>query len=449
MTPDEASEPDDPVSGLNFAHAARLQFDEFLDNLVTSAREVQATQGRLRGLLRAYLAVARANDLEDVLRHIVEAARALVDARYAALGVVAHGGLVRFIHTGMDADLVHQIGRLPEGKGVLGALVDHPVPVRLRDIAHHAASVGFPDHHPPMRSFLGVPVRVGDRVFGNLYLTEKQGADEFTADDEELALALAAAAGVAIENATLLSEGRRRQSWQTAMADATTALLTGVEPERALEVIVGSTVDILRADGAAAAIASDDGRLEVTAAVGELAPWRGASMPLADSVFGDAIDGGIPVPADATRLPAGATGIAAPMASEEGARGALLAIRSDGRNPFDALDRDLIGGLAAHAGLILHLAESQRDRERLSLLEDREHIGEGLRSRAIQRLFRHGLALQELANRVRTEELRTRVQDQIDEVDCIIRDIRDTVLTLGEMRPEDGEPPARQAATST
>ncbi|MFG1605210.1 hypothetical protein [Actinoplanes sp. NPDC049265] len=118
------------------------------------------------------------------------------------------------------------------------------------------------------------------------------------------------------------------------------------------------------------------------------------------------------------------------MLSENGPRGVLLAVRG-GREPFDALDRDLIGGVAAHAGLILQLSESQRDAERLRLLGDREHIGEGLRDHAIQRLFRHGLALQELGNRVRSEEVRSRVQDQIDEVDAIIRDIRDTVLALG------------------
>ncbi len=136
--------------------------------------------GRLHGLLRAYLAVARADDLDTVLRHIVEAARELVDARYAALGVVSRGRLVRFVHTGMSAESVDVIGRLPEGKGLLGLLVDYPQTLRLNEISEHVASVGFPDHHPPMRSFLGVPIRVGDRVFGNLYLTEKSGAQPFT-----------------------------------------------------------------------------------------------------------------------------------------------------------------------------------------------------------------------------------------------------------------------------
>jgi two-component system sensor histidine kinase DevS len=229
-TSDSHMPPDDPVSGLGFAQVARLEFDEILERLVASAREVQASQGRLRGLLRAYLAVARAEDLDDVLGHIVEAARVLVDARYAALGVVENGSVVRFIHTGMNPATVEKIGQLPDGKGLLRLLVEHPEPVRLRNIADHMVSVGFPAHHPPMQSFLGVPVRAGDRVFGNPYLTEKRNAAPFTVDDEELVVALAAAAGFAIENATLLAEGRRRQSWQTAMVRATTDLLAGADP---------------------------------------------------------------------------------------------------------------------------------------------------------------------------------------------------------------------------
>ncbi len=148
--------------------------------------------------------MAHADNLDTVLRHVLEAARDLVDARYAALGLVSHGHLTRFVHTGMDPDLVTMVGHLPDGKGLLGPLVDYPQALRLADIAEHHASVGFPEHHPPMRSFLGVPIQIGDRILGNLYLTEKQNADEFTSDDEQLVQALAAAAGAAIENATLL-----------------------------------------------------------------------------------------------------------------------------------------------------------------------------------------------------------------------------------------------------
>lgn len=171
---DDTARGPDPVAGSGFAHAARLELDELLEQLVARTREVQDTQSRLRGLLRAYLTVARVNDLDTVLRHIAEAAPELVNARYAALGVIVGGRLVRFLHTGMDADVVARIGHLPADKGLLGLLVDYPQSLRLPEIADHVASVGFPEHHPPMRSFLGVPIRVADRVFGNLYLAEKQ-----------------------------------------------------------------------------------------------------------------------------------------------------------------------------------------------------------------------------------------------------------------------------------
>jgi GAF domain-containing protein len=209
---------DDPVGGVTFSQVARLELDELLEQLMLRARDFQDAQGRLRGLLHAYLAVARADSLDTVLRHVVEAARELVDARYAALGVVSRGRLTRFVHTGMDTDVVTRVGHLPEGKGLLGLLVDYPQSLRLADIADHHASVGFPEHHPPMRSILGVPIQVGDRNFGNLYLTEKRNGAAFTGDDEQLVQALAAAAGAAIENATLLSESRRRHTWQGAVA---------------------------------------------------------------------------------------------------------------------------------------------------------------------------------------------------------------------------------------
>jgi uncharacterized protein YigA (DUF484 family) len=141
----------DSAAEIEFAQVARLELDELLEQLVARARDVQDTQGRLRGLLRAYLAVSRTDDLGVVLRHIVDAARELVNARYAALGVVADGRLTRFVHTGMPAEVVAAISHLPEGKGLLGLLVDYPQMLRLREISEHVASVGFPDNHPPGR----------------------------------------------------------------------------------------------------------------------------------------------------------------------------------------------------------------------------------------------------------------------------------------------------------
>ncbi len=144
-------------------------------------------------------------DLVGVLRQIVGSATELVGARYGALGVLdlAGTGLSEFVHVGMDRATVEAIGPLPEGRGILGLLIAEPHPLRLRDLGEHPKSVGFPDDHPPMRSFLGVPIRVRGQVYGNLYLTEKVGGAEFSEEDEQLVLGLASAAGIAIDNGRL------------------------------------------------------------------------------------------------------------------------------------------------------------------------------------------------------------------------------------------------------
>lgn len=448
---DEAT---DPVSGMRFPHAARLELDELLEQLVARARDVQDSQGRLRGLLRAYLAVARADDLDVVLRHIVEAARELVNARYAALGVVAGGRLVRFLHTGMPAEVVAAIGHLPEGKGLLGLLVDYPQSLRLREIADHVASVGFPEYHPPMRSFLGVPIRVADRVFGNLYLTEKQGAAEFTADDEELVQALAAAAAVAIENATLLAESRRRQVWQAAMTDVATALLAGDDPDQALRRLVRHARDTLCAAGAGVTLpTTDEATWRVAVTEGVYARWQDDPVPVHGSATGAAIaaDDLVVIGDPGTDERAVVTGgqgvgligetLAVPVRGEHGITGVLLASRRPGEGGFDPLDREMICAIAAHAGLAVELAQVRRDNERLHLIEDRVEIAEDLRHRVIQRLFGLGLALQGAASRTTKPEIRGLIEAQIDEVDAIIREIRAAVFSLDR-------PPHSDAAES-
>src|SRR5512142_2623213 len=207
----------DAGGGLRFPDVPRLELDQLLEQLVERADDVRAAQGRLRGLLRAYALVASDLRLPVVLRHIVTAARELLGARYAALGVLdREGGLEQFVHAGMDDALVNQVGGLPQGRGILGLLISEPVPLRLADLAAHPASSGFPPGHPPMTSFVGVPIRIGQEVFGNLYLTERARGGEFTAEDEELAIALAAAAGAAIANARRFAESAQRRRWLAA-----------------------------------------------------------------------------------------------------------------------------------------------------------------------------------------------------------------------------------------
>jgi GAF domain-containing protein len=197
-----------------------LRLDELLREVQERLAEVVVTRGRMQGLLDAVLAVSSGLELEATLRRIVQAAVDLVDARYGALGVLGPtGGISQFIYVGLDEATRAGMGHLPEGKGLLGQLILGERPLRLAELSRHEASVGFPPHHPPMRSFLGMPVRVGDAVFGNLYLTEKNGDGQFTADDEIRVEALAAAAGIAVHNADLYEQGRLRQQWLEASAE--------------------------------------------------------------------------------------------------------------------------------------------------------------------------------------------------------------------------------------
>jgi GAF domain-containing protein len=384
---------------------------EGVAQLVARARDVQDCQGRLRGLLRANLEVACGVDLEDVLRHLVDASRELVHARYAAVGVVRDGHLIRFVPAGMDDDLISRL-------------------------------CGLPGNRPPMRSFLGVPVRARDRVFGNLYLADKQGADEFTDEDEDLIAALAAAAGVAIENANLFVEARRRQQWQAAMVEITTQLLTGTDPEQALRQMVRHALCASGADGGSVTVPTDDpGLLRVAVAEGSFGRWQGAIFSLEGSVSAIAMGGRRAVLlADLSTDPRvrvtaarsadlGAT-VVAPIASDRGVTGALILSKSREKGSFDTADLNMISGFAGQAALALELAESRRENERLRLLEDRQRIGEDLRHSVIQRLFAVGLSIQAVAARVGDAELKGQITGRVEEIDDIIRDIRAAVFAL-------------------
>ena len=216
----------------------------------------------MRGLLAAVVAIGSGLDLESTLRRIVQAAVGLVDATYGALGVIGDDRrLAEFIPVGLREDEIGRIHHWPEGRGLLGLLIDDPRPLRLADIHAHRESSGFPDGHPPMSSFLGVPVRVRDEVFGNLYLTNKRGGGEFTEDDEAVLIALGAAAGVAIENARLYGAARRQQRWMQASAEVAARLLPGSEPGEVLAHVTRQALELSGADLAVLALpeAADGG----------------------------------------------------------------------------------------------------------------------------------------------------------------------------------------------
>lgn len=191
-------------------------------------------------LVQAGIALASRASLEEVLSRLVDDAREILGARYAALGVLnrENSGLENFVTSGMDPGEVAAIGPLPTGRGLLGLLIRDPRPVRLRDISAHPRSCGFPPNHPPMRSFLGVPVMHRDVVFGNLYITEKQLGQEFTEDDERIALTLAAQAGVAIANARRYEAEKRRLREMRSVQEVARAILGTLDLDELLPLIV-------------------------------------------------------------------------------------------------------------------------------------------------------------------------------------------------------------------
>lgn len=268
-------------------HLPKLRLDELLDELQARIDAARGTQDRVHNLLEAVLSVGGELDLPQVLRRIVEAAVVLVDAEYGALGVIGDDlRLSEFLTVGMGDEQRAEIGDLPSGHGILGELIRHPEPLRLPELSQHPSSYGFPAHHPPMHSFLGVPIRVRDRVFGNIYLTEKRGAEEFDAEDESVLSTLAVAAGVAIENARLYEETRLRERWMRASGEVTSTLLSGAPSAEVLELIVEQAREIASADiGMIAEYVSGAAELRPVLAVGSDAERRSGLVLSAEEGF--------------------------------------------------------------------------------------------------------------------------------------------------------------------
>jgi signal transduction histidine kinase len=404
------------------------------------------TQGRLRGLLRANQLVTGDLALPAVLRRIVEAARELVGARYAALGVIAPGGgLAEFVHSGMPEDDVARIGHLPEGKGLLGALLADPSPIRLRRIDDDARSAGFPAGHPPMNSFLGVPIRVRDEIFGRLYLAES-ARGEFTADDEELITALAATAGAAIENARLYESARSRGEWLQASAAVTRQLLS-TDPAAGdpLQLIAERSRDITAADLVAVLLPREsDGvsGLEVRVAVGEeSAALVGRWIPVGDSLpgrvfaeatpvrLGDVREGGGPAMLVSPGVQIGPV-LAVPLLGSRSVHGVLWAARLSRAPAFTATELEMAGSFANHAAIAIELAGARAEQHRLDMLDERERIAADLHDHVIQRLFAAGLSLQSIAMVAEEGPTRKRLTTTIQDLDDTISQIRTTIFRL-------------------
>ncbi|MGW3040247.1 GAF domain-containing protein [Kitasatospora sp. NPDC001159] len=435
------------------ARLPKLRLDDLLAELQARIDDVRGTRDRVHGLLEAVLSVGRELDLTQVLRRIVEAAALLSDARYAALGAIGPDGhtLSQFHTIGLSDEEIAAIGPYPSGEGLLGELIRRPEPLRLADLSTHPSSAGCPAHHPVMRTFLGVPVRVHDEVFGNLYLTDKRDGQEFDEEDEAVISTLAVAAGVAIDNARLFEEAQRQQRWLRASGEITRGLLSGAPRQEVLGLIAALAGEITGAELADLTVPADEGdTLVVELAIGGNTSARlGLTVPVDGTLSGAAFTAGSPVTstdlAHDRRYPAGPNrfdglgpAVAVPLATAAGkAQGVLLLARAVGRPLFDAEEISALLGFADQAALALELAERRRDAEQLTLFEDRDRIARDLHDLAIQRLFATGMTLQSAARIIEQPSACSRVTRAVQDLDETIKIIRSTIFGL-RAREDDG-----------
>ena len=443
----------DVTNGTDFLPQLRL--DELLAELQGRLQAVLGARDQMRGLLEAVIAISSGLDLESTLRRIVETAVRLVDATYGALGVIGDDKqLAEFIPVGLTEDEIGLIHHWPEGRGLLGLLIKEPQPLRLASIAAHAESSGFPAGHPAMDSFLGVPVRVRDEVFGNLYLTNKRSGGEFTEDDEAVLLALGAAAGVAVENARLYEAARRSQRWIQASAEVTTALLSGTEPDEVLARITSQARELSDADLAILSLPDDAGRqFTVAYADGDDAESvLGLIIPVGQSLSGRVLVNGESViaadlAADERTAPVVRAAmshigpaVVFPLGAHSGRRGVLTIGRRHGRVPFPAVEASFAASFAAQAGVALELAASRAEAERLSVYQDRDRIARDLHDLVIQRLYATGMSLQGTMPMISRPEVADRITNAVDAMDETIKEIRGAIFELqardAEVQPD-------------
>ena len=420
------------------------------------------------------MAITADLELSDVLHAIVHAACELVDARYGALGVLApdHDYLLEFITHGVTDEERVRIGDPPRGHGVLGLLIRHPDPLRLEDLAEHPSSFGFPPNHPPMHTFLGTPIRTRDEVFGNLYLTEKADDGTFTDEDETVLVALAAAAGVAIDNARLYEQSRLQRDWIEAIAEVSQRLLSGETETEALADLAHRVGELSGARLTAVTLTGPVGASPVIAGLHQRHPddeiaeddlITALGTPIASEVIsrgstvvvreqGPSEDRGGLVTELGGLLESArpVTAIVMPVMVGSEPLGVIARVWGWDEVPTVTLPPAVLDSMAEQVGLALVAARTQRDRERIGLLEDRDRIARDMHDHVIQRLFATGLSLQSVARLTDDHTMRQRIDSAVDELDEAIKDIRRAIFELQQPNTpglaERLEDVARQAA---
>ncbi|MFD9240905.1 GAF domain-containing sensor histidine kinase [Streptomyces sp. NPDC059556] len=419
------------------------------DPLEAATQATRSLQGlsteltaRVPQLLEAMRSVGTGLELHSTLDRICETAAELADARYAAIGVVDEEGkgLSDFVTFGVDEEVARRIGHRPDGHaGLLGALIRDPRTIRLADLSTDPRSAGFPPGHPPMRTFLGVPIRVQGEIFGNLYLAEKNGGGEFNDYDVHMVRVLATEAGIAIGNARLYEAARQRERWIDGSVAVTTALLSGGDADDALTVVAEQARRLADADAGIVMLPAEDGGLEIVA-VSSPRPTKslGVVIPPESPVVRRLLDGEAVFVSDASTDPRMISRLTAPygpsmmLPLQSGGRvlGALATPRVRGGRQFTETERTLATQFASQAALALMMADAQRDRERLAVYEDRDRIARDLHDLVIQRLFATGMMLESAQRRSIVPAVREGVGKAVDELDVTIQEIRTAIFAL-------------------
>ena len=437
-----------------------LDPDKMLDELRRREQASNRARQRLTALLDAVMAVTADLELADVLTRIVRSGCELVDAKYGALGVLGPVGehVVEFVTQGLTQEEHEAIGDPPHGHGVLGLLIREPRPRRLRDLAGHPDSYGFPPNHPAMHSFLGTPIHIRDEVFGNLYMTEKQGAAEFTADDEAILVALAAAAGIAIDNARQYEASRQQRRWLATTGAVTQLFLEGRDERSAMHFLSQQTWELSQAQVVMVALYDDDGDLVVRAVqAGEPQSANEGSEAFLGTVLhkghwrelvaarepvllltrpGDPTADGLTTDVRALG-PSDTDGPTAlmPITVGDDEIGVLAVAWAADAETFVGEVVAPLAALAQQMGLALVAARSQQVRSRVAMLEDRDRIARDMHDHVIQRLFATGMSLQSASRLTEHPTVRSRLDEAVDSLDAAIKDIRKTIFELHRARP--------------
>ncbi|WP_375422944.1 GAF domain-containing protein [uncultured Friedmanniella sp.] len=427
-----------------------LPIETLIEQLVEHASEVADSHHRLRRFHEAYGLIVGELVLDTLLQRIVDVSREVVGARFAALGVVgADGHFDKFLHSGLDAATAAGIGELPKGRGVLGMMIENPRTTRLGNIGADPSSCGLPEGHPPMTSFLGVPIFGRDSLYAVLYLTDQIAGRPFNAADQELAEALVSTASIAIGNAQLYEESRRRQEWLRAAAHLSQDLL-GSEQDAltVLDRTVKIVHQLLAADTVALVVPDESGTgMAVVAAAGQGdRDLLGLRLPAGNSIAWRAMELGRGLHDDMERVHSGPEAelrslvpmgpmLTLPLRGEARGQGAILTIRRPGLAPFTQAELDMAETFAGQVAVAVQLVEARADQQRLSGMEQRDQIARELNEHVVQRLFAIGLNVEATAQRAMEDPVRRRLLQNVEDIDETVRQIRSSIFSLVPSTP--------------